>query len=108
MIKTSGYRVSPVEIEEVIYGDERVSEVAAFGIEHPRLGQAIVVVVAARADQNPTAESVQQLCRKHLPVYMVPAHVAVRTGSLPRNPNGKIDRKRLAGELACLFEEAAP
>ena len=33
MIKTSGYRVSPVEIEEVIYGDARIAEVAAFGIE---------------------------------------------------------------------------
>lgn len=107
MIKTSGYRVSPVEIEEVIYGDERVSEVAAFGIEHPRLGQAIVVVVAARAGETPSAESLQQRCRKHLPIYMAPAHVAVRTGSLPRNPNGKIDRKALALDFTDFFQAPA-
>jgi hypothetical protein len=35
---------------------------------------------------------------------MVPAHVAVRAGSLPRNPNGKIDRKRMAQEIGDLFE----
>ena len=34
---------------------------------------------------------------------MVPGHVAVRTDPLPRNPNGKIDRKRIAGELGNLF-----
>ena len=33
-----------------------------------------------------------------MPVYMVPAGITVRTGPLPRNPNGKIDRKRLAAE----------
>ena len=42
MIKTSGYRVSPTEIEEVVYGTQLVGEVAAFGVPHPTLGQAIV------------------------------------------------------------------
>lgn len=107
MIKTSGYRVSPVEIEEVIYGDERIAEVAAFGIEHPRLGQAIVVVVSARSGEALKAEHVQQLCRKHLPVYMVPVHVAVRTGALPRNPNGKIDRKTLSQSFTNFFQAPA-
>jgi acyl-CoA synthetase (AMP-forming)/AMP-acid ligase II len=35
---------------------------------------------------------------------MVPAHVEMRTGSLPRNANGKIDRKQLSTELRDLFE----
>jgi acyl-CoA synthetase (AMP-forming)/AMP-acid ligase II len=38
-------------------------------------------------------------CRRRLPAYMVPAYVEVRSGSLPRNPNNKIDRKQLASEL---------
>jgi len=33
-----------------------------------------------------------------MPAYMVPAHIDVRCGPLPRNPNGKIDRKLLATE----------
>ena len=44
MIKTSGYRVSPTEVEEVIYATGCAGEVAALGIPHPVLGQAIVVV----------------------------------------------------------------
>src|SRR5262249_9132855 len=48
MIKTSGYRVSPTEIEEVIYASQQVGECAAFGIAHPALGQAIVLVATPR------------------------------------------------------------
>src|SRR5205085_4153073 len=46
MIKTSGYRVSPTEIEEVIYATGLVAEAAAFGVAHPTLGQAIALVAA--------------------------------------------------------------
>jgi hypothetical protein len=45
MIKTSGYRISPTEIEEVVYATQRVGECAAFGVDHPSLGQAVVLVV---------------------------------------------------------------
>ncbi|HYC48828.1 MAG TPA: acyl-CoA ligase (AMP-forming), exosortase A system-associated [Burkholderiales bacterium] len=98
MIKTSGYRVSPTEIEEVVYGVDGVSEVAAFGVAHPALGQAIVVVAAVNAGANVEAERLAAACRQHLPLYMVPAHIELRTEKLPRNANGKIDRKRLASE----------
>ena len=47
MIKTSGYRVSPTEVEEVVYATGCVGEAAALGIPHPVLGQAIVVVATA-------------------------------------------------------------
>ena len=43
-------------------------------------------------------------CRQQLPAFMVPARVTVREGSLPRNPNGKIDRKLLTQDLHDLFE----
>jgi acyl-CoA ligase (AMP-forming) (exosortase A-associated) len=107
MIKTSGYRVSPNEVEEAIYATQRVAECAAFGVEHPTLGQAIVVVATAPDREALDAQTVIAACRERLPVYMVPAHVEIRQRSLPRNPNGKIDRKLLAGEFADLFREAA-
>ena len=44
MIKTSGYRVSPTEIEEVVFATGLVADAAAVGVPHPTLGQAIVVV----------------------------------------------------------------
>ena len=54
MIKTSGYRVSPTEIEEVIYGTELVGEAAAIGVPHPVLGQAIILIVTPREGRGLT------------------------------------------------------
>ena len=100
MIKTSGYRVSPTEIEEVMYAMPEVSECAAFGVPHPVLGQAIVVVVAPRDGIALDTDALKASCRERLPVFMVPARIEARPGPLPRNPNGKIDRKQLASEHA--------
>ncbi len=105
MIKTSGYRVSPTELEEVIYGCEAVGECAAFGVDHDTLGQAIVVIAAAKPGQALSVEAVLAQCRAHLPIYMLPARVELRPGPLPRNPNGKIDRKRLAEECRQAAQE---
>jgi acyl-CoA synthetase (AMP-forming)/AMP-acid ligase II len=104
MIKTSGYRVSPTEIEEIVYATGLIGEAAALGIPHPVLGQAIVVVATARDGIKLDTDGLLTQCRQRLPAYMVPARVIVRPGSLPRNPNGKIDRKLLAQELQDLFE----
>lgn len=96
MIKTSGYRVSPAEVEEVAYASGLAAEVAAFGIPHAVLGQAIVLVaVCADAD----GEALLAACKQALPAYMVPARIEMRSQPLPRNPNGKIDRKALAQAL---------
>jgi acyl-CoA ligase (AMP-forming) (exosortase A-associated) len=104
MIKTSGYRVSPTEVEEVVYATGLVGEAAALGIPHPVLGQAIVVVATARDSVRLDTEALLAQCRKQLPAFMVPARVTVRDGSLPRNPNGKIDRKLMAHEMQDLFK----
>jgi acyl-CoA ligase (AMP-forming) (exosortase A-associated) len=99
MIKTSGYRVSPTEIEEVLYATELVGEAAAFGVPHATLGQAIVAVVTAKAGVALESSALLAACRQRLPLYMMPARIEIRSESLPRNPNGKIDRKLLAAEL---------
>jgi acyl-CoA ligase (AMP-forming) (exosortase A-associated) len=106
MIKTSGYRVSPTEIEEVLYGTGLAGEVAALGVPHPVLGQAIVVVATPKPGPALDGERLLATCRDRLPAYMVPAKIDVRGGPLPRNPNGKIDRKALAAEFERLFEQA--
>lgn len=105
MIKTSGYRVSPTEVEEVVYAEPWVAEAIAIGVPHPVLGQAIVAVVTARHDAQPDATHLLAACKKRLPAYMVPGHIDVRTGHLPRNPNGKIDRALLGREMQHLFME---
>ncbi|MYM67260.1 acyl-CoA ligase (AMP-forming), exosortase A system-associated [Pseudoduganella sp. FT55W] len=96
MIKTSGYRVSPAEVEEVVYATGLVTEVAAFGYAHPALGQAIALVaVGATLD----GDALLAACKRALPAYMVPSRIELREQPLPRNPNGKIDRKLLAQAL---------
>jgi acyl-CoA ligase (AMP-forming) (exosortase A-associated) len=107
MIKTSGYRISPTEIEEVLYSSPKVAEAAAFGVPHPGLGQAIVVVAAAKDGECLADGDLLAACRAQLPAFMLPAKIDIRNGPLPRNPNGKIDRKRLAGEFQDLFTETA-
>ncbi|HEY0060982.1 MAG TPA: acyl-CoA ligase (AMP-forming), exosortase A system-associated [Telluria sp.] len=101
MIKVSGYRISPTEIEEVVHATGLVREVAAFGVPHPVLGQAIVVLAVA-ADTDCAA--LQKQCQRRLPAYMVPAHIELRTDAFPRNPNGKIDRNLLRLSYTTLFE----
>ncbi len=100
MIKTSGYRVSPTEVEEVIYATQLVGEVAALGVPHPTLGQAIVVVATSKPGRSLNAEALLACCRERLPIYMLPAQIHIRQDPLPRNPNGKIDRKFLASEFS--------
>lgn len=96
MIKTSGYRVSPTEIEEALYSTRLIGEAAAFGVPHPVLGQAIVVVATAAAGVDADERIIVAACRERLPAFMVPSRVEIRSAPLPRNANGKIDRKLLA------------
>ncbi len=118
MIKTSGYRVSPSEVEEVLYQNERVAEAAALGIPDPDLGQGIVVIVSFKSAEAVEAlpinanmpdasneASVLQTCRIKLPSYMLPSRVITWDGALPRNPNGKIDRQLLAQWFSKVFLE---
>ncbi len=105
MIKTSGYRVSPTEVEETLYASGLVSEAAALGVPHPTLGQAIVAVVTADTDAV-DSEAILNHCKQKLPAFMVPHHIQIQA-SLPRNPNGKIDRKHLSQELQDLFQDPA-
>ena len=106
MIKTSGYRVSPTEVEEVLYSSGQAAEAAALGIPHPTLGQAIVAVVKPLRDDFNENRLIAH-CKQHLPNFMVPLQIVIRLTDLPRNPNGKIGRKALVEELRNLFPESA-
>jgi len=107
MIKTSGYRVSPTEVEEVVFATGLVADAAAMGVPHPTLGHAIVVVVTPAPGASSDADALLLACKRTLPQFMVPHHIAFRE-SLPRNPNGKYDRAKLAAEFKDLFREAKP
>ena len=104
MIKSSGYRISPTEVEEIVYATGLINECAALGIPHPEIGQAVVIVAHAHDSTDESANALINACRKALPNFMVPAKIIWRD-VLPRNPNGKIDRKKLASDLENLFQD---
>lgn len=98
MIKTSGYRVSPTEVEEAAYSTGLVRDAVALGVDDEKLGQRIVLV-ASSADSNPLDEAGLVTAMRHqLPLFMVPSSVIPRS-DIPRSPNGKFDRKSLREEV---------
>lgn len=102
LIKTSGYRVSPAEVEEETYATGLVGDVVAVGVPHSRLGHGIVLVASTPQGGAADTESLLAALRRRLPRYMVPLAIDWRE-MLPRNANGKFDRERLRQELATRF-----
>ncbi|WP_416306698.1 acyl-CoA ligase (AMP-forming), exosortase A system-associated [Neptunicella sp. SCSIO 80796] len=98
MIKTSGYRVSPMEIEEGCYqGSDQVGEAIATGVPDLELGQAIVVFIVLKQPESLGQDELTKALKKALPNFMHPKYIEIHT-ALPRNPNGKVDRALLAAQ----------
>ena len=97
MIKVSGNRLSPTEIEELALASGAVSEAAAFGVPDAALGQAVVLVAVARGEQ---AEArLLRYFAASAPAYMKPQRIVWRD-ALPTGPTGKLDRVALQEALA--------
>jgi acyl-CoA ligase (AMP-forming) (exosortase A-associated) len=96
MIKTSGNRVSPTEVEEAAVESGLVAEACALGREDERLGEAIVLFVRAigAADE----ESLRAHMKAALPNFMQPADY-VWLDQFPKNANGKLDRDGLKDRI---------
>jgi acyl-coenzyme A synthetase/AMP-(fatty) acid ligase len=90
MIKTSGFRVSPTEVEDAVSKSGLVEEVVAYGVEDDDLGQVvhIVVVVSDTFDKA----KLSAYCRSSMPGYMVPREIHVNDRPFPRTASGKFDR----------------
>ncbi len=95
IIKTRGEKVSPREIEDVIYAINGVAEVAVIGVPDSVLGSAIKAVVSLRNGSQLTQREILRQCREKLEDFMVPKFVEFQS-SLPTTESGKIS-KRLIG-----------
>lgn len=95
MIKSAGNRISPQEVEEAALATGLVAEAVALGVAHPRLGQAVHLVV--RGDEA-GREALAKRLKADLPNFMQPRHIHWRE-AMPLNPNGKIDRTALQAAL---------
>ncbi|MDT9597763.1 acyl-CoA ligase (AMP-forming), exosortase A system-associated [Sphingosinicella sp. GR2756] len=96
MIKTSGNRVSPTEVEEAAISSGFVQEAVVLGVPDDRLGEAIALV-ARGAGRGADAE-LRNFLRRELPNFMQPSIIVWRD-EMPKSPNGKLDRERLKSEL---------
>ncbi len=99
MIKSAGNRISPQEIEEAALATGLAAEAVALGVPHPRLGQAVHLVV--RGDEAGREDLARRL-QRDLPNFMQPQMIHWRE-AMPLNPNGKIDRAALQAELTEAF-----
>jgi len=95
MIKCRGEKVSPKEIENVIYMLEDVAEVAVVGVPDEILGQAVKAVIVPRDNTTLTERDIRRHCAKYLEDFMLPKYVEFRK-TLPRTSSGKVDKKQLA------------
>ncbi|HOT96875.1 MAG TPA: AMP-binding protein [bacterium] len=99
IIKCRGEKVSPREVENVLYQFEGVAEAAVLGRPDPVLGEAIVAVVKL-SDRRPVeASEIARHCAGRLESFCVPQEILF-IEEMPKSGNGKIDKKRIAELLA--------
>ena len=99
IIKTRGEKVSPAEVEAALCAIPGVYEAAVIGVPDEVLGQAIRAFVVPQAGAELEERRLRRELMGRLENFMVPRDIILRE-SLPKSPNGKIDRKSLAQEGA--------
>lgn len=90
MIKSAGFRISPQEIEEVVYQTGLVQEAAVIGIPDDIRGEKPKLFVTYSNQTAGIKDRIMNYCARNLPWYMVPTDIE-RIESLPKTPHGKID-----------------
>jgi long-chain acyl-CoA synthetase len=99
IIKSRGEKISPLEVETVVYGIPGIREVAVLGMPDPLLGQAVIAFVSAMEGSSISEAQIKKLCKDKLEAFMVPKHVRF-LAELPKSANGKTDKKALAALLS--------
>ena len=94
IIKSRGEKVSPVEIENVLYGIPGIKEAAVIGIDDPIAGQAIQAFIVPQKDYVLHEQNIKKHCAQHLENFKMPQHIKF-VDSLPKTANGKIDKLKL-------------
>jgi acyl-CoA ligase (AMP-forming) (exosortase A-associated) len=90
MIKVSGFRISPTEIEEVLFQTGKLRGAAVIGLPDEMLGQSIKAFVVSRDGENLDVTALLEICGAKMPRYMVPKAVEILS-ELPKTSSGKVD-----------------
>jgi long-chain acyl-CoA synthetase len=94
IIKTRGEKVSPVEIENVIYKLPGIKEVAVIGVPDEIMGESVIAWVTLHNEGLLREKDIQKECMSKLESFMVPRRVIILP-EMPKSANGKIDKKLL-------------
>jgi acyl-CoA synthetase (AMP-forming)/AMP-acid ligase II len=92
MIKCSGYRISPTEIEEIACRMSGIDHAVAFGVPDDELGQTVHLAVQWQGPEADEA-ALMKFFRQSSPSYMWPRTVYIQQSAMPRTSSGKIDRE---------------
>jgi malonyl-CoA/methylmalonyl-CoA synthetase len=91
IVKTGGYKVSALEIEEVLRGHPAIEECAVVGVPDPEWGQRVAAAVVARSGETLSLEGLRAWAKERLAAYKVPSRLRLVPG-LPRNALGKVTK----------------
>ena len=94
MIIRGGENISPQEVEDVLHSHPKIDEAAVIGIPHPDWGQEPCAVVVLKKGENADTDEIMAYCRSRLAGFKRPGSV-IFIDSLPRNPMGKVLKKKL-------------
>jgi malonyl-CoA/methylmalonyl-CoA synthetase len=94
IIKTGGYKVSALEIEDVLCQHPDVRECAVVGIADDEWGERVAVAIVAGADDAPSIEALREWAGSRLARYKLPTRLQ-KVDELPRNPMGKVVKARV-------------
>lgn len=97
MIKSSGYRIGPAEVEEAIAKHPAVADVGVVGIPDPDKGQitkAFIVLKPGQKGGDEFFEELKTFLKEYIAVYKLPRAVEY-VDALPRTPTGKLLRRKL-------------
>ncbi|ODQ83716.1 acyl-CoA synthetase [Dietzia alimentaria] len=94
VINTGGVLVASREVEDAVYRDERVAEVAVIGTPDPKWIEAVTAVVVLKDGAHATEDEIVAGTREHLAPFKVPKRV-VFVDELPRNQSGKLLKREL-------------
>ncbi len=97
LIKSSGYRIGPEEVEDALVKHPAVADAGVIGVPDPVRGQNTRAFVILKPGQTPSEQLKQQIidsCREHIAVYKLPREIEFVT-ELPRTPQGKLLRRVL-------------
>ena len=95
IIKTGGYKVSALEIEEVLRTHPRIKDCAVVGIEDCEWGECVSVALVLKDGSDLTLQSLRKWAKEKLAVYKVPTQMCVCT-DLPRNQMGKVTKPKVS------------